>query len=148
MSIDSSAIDTAVIDYLRSDTTLAGLLTDGWYQDEAPPRLTRFGIVSLIAGTDEAIFGQRAAEDCLYLVKAVVLNDDSGRARAAAARIDELLDPQPPAPPATFPIAGYALILSRRDERIRSLEVDGTDNQIRWQHRGGRYQVIAAPRSS
>lgn len=148
MRIDSSAIDAALTDYLRTDPTLADLLTDGWFQDEAPPGMTRFGIVSLITGHDEGVFGGRGIEDCLYLVKAVVLNDDSGRARAAAARIDELLDPQPPTPPATFEIPGYALIAARREERIRSLEVDGTDNQIRWQHRGGRYQVIAAPRSS
>jgi len=144
---DSSDVDAALVLKLQSDTTLAALLPGGWYIDEAPAGLTLFGIVSLVDEHDEPMFGGRAFEDAIYLVKAVEKKplSGSGNIKAAAARIDVLLDPQPPLPPATLTIAGYGLMVSRRDSRVRSTEVDEVDSSIRWYHRGGRYQVMVAP---
>ncbi len=141
---DSCAIDAALVEKLRSDATLQSLMPDGVFFGAGAPGLTRFIVVDLIAGEDRRLFDARD-EDCLYLVKAVALNDDNGDARAAAARIDELLDPPYPAPPATLDVPGYGVMAISRVERIRMLDVDDEDNQIRWQHRGGQYQVLASP---
>jgi hypothetical protein len=102
--------------------------------------------VSLVDEHDEPMFGGRAFEDAIYLVVARELSTVAVKnIKAAAARIDELLDPQPPLPPATLTIAGYGLMVSRRQSRVRSTEVDEDDSSIRWYHRGGRYQVMVAP---
>jgi hypothetical protein len=143
---DSSDVDAALVAKLQSDATLAALLPGGWYVDEAPAGLTQFGIVSLVDEHDTPVFEGRAFEDAIYLVKAVELSTVAVKnVKAAAARIDVLLDPQPPLPPATLTIAGYGLLVSRRESRVRSTEVDENDSSIRWQHRGGRYQLMVAP---
>ena len=103
--------------------------------DEAPPGATRFVIVSLVQGIDEPMFGGRAFESALYLVKAVVQASAGGAAQQAAARIDTLLEDQPLAVP------GYAWMTVHRVERLQTTEVDEVDTLIRWQHRGGRYRV-------
>lgn len=143
---DSSDIDAALVTKLQADATLAALAPDGWYIDEAPAGKTQFGIVSLVDEHDTPIFEGRASEDALYLVKHVELSTVAVKhSKAAAARIDALLDPQPPAARATLTIAGYAFQVMRRESRIRMTEVDAVDASIRWSHRGGRYQVVAAP---
>lgn len=142
---DSSAVDNALSDKLRADATLTALMPDGVYIDEAPPGMKRFVLVSLVTTRDETMFEGRAFEDNLYLVKAVALSTVTADIKAAAARIDALLDPQPPAPPATLTIAGYHLMVMKRVSRERRTEVDDTDSAIRWQHRGGQYQVMVAP---
>jgi hypothetical protein len=143
---DSSDVDAALLAKLQGDATLAALTPDGWYQDEAPAGKTQFGIVSLVDEVDTPIFEGRASEDATYLVKHVELSTVAvKRSKAAAARIDALLDPQPPAARATLTIAGYSLLVMRRVARIRMTEVDDVDTSIRWSHRGGRYQVMAAP---
>ena len=146
---DSSDVDAALIGRLAGDATLAALLPGGWYVDEAPPGLTQFGVISLVDETDTPVFGGRGYEDALYLVKAVELSTVAVKTiKAAAARIDVLLDPQPPLPPASFAIAGYGLMVCRRESRVRMTEVDSVDASIRWYHRGGRYQVMVAPAST
>jgi hypothetical protein len=143
---DSSDVDAALVGKLQADTTLAGLMPGGVFVDEAPAGSTQHVIVSLIDGTDVPMFGGRAIEDGLYLVKAVELSTVAVKnIKAAAARIDVLLDPQPPLAPATLAIAGYGLMVSRRVGRVRQTEVDDVDSSIRWQHRGGRYQLMVAP---
>lgn len=143
---DSSAIDNALMAMLGSDAALLALCPNGVYYDEAPAGMTRFVIVSLVVSFDEPMFGARAFEDGVYLVKAVMLSTAGGNIAAAAARIDALLDPQaiesPPVSPLT--VAGYAITSVRRVERVRSTEVDDIDRTIRWFHRGGRYQVMAS----
>ncbi len=135
---DSSDIDTALITKLQNDATLAALMPDGAYIDEAPDGKRQFVIVSLIDEHDEPMFGGRAFEDGLYLVKAVELSTVTTKnIKAAAARIDALLDN------GTLTITGYGLLTMRRESRIRMTEVDSVDSSIRWQHRGGRYQVVA-----
>jgi hypothetical protein len=148
---DSSAIDQALVDLLLNDATLRALLPDGVFWEEAGASMvaggnaTRFVIVSLVDAVDESMFGGRAYEDVLYAVKAVELAASVKHIRAAAARIDALLDPQPPAAPATLAIAGYGLMVLQREARIRFSEVDDTDTSIRWSHRGGHYRLMAAP---
>jgi hypothetical protein len=136
---DSSDIDLALVTKLQNDATLAALMPDGTYMDEAPDGKRQFVIVSLVDAHDEPIFGARAFEDALYLVKAVELSTVTPKnIKAAAARIDVLLEQ------GTLTIAGYGLLTMRRDSRVRLTEVDGVDPSIRWQHRGGRYQVVTS----
>lgn len=135
---DSSAIDNGLIALLGADATLLTLVPNGVYYDEAPPGSTRFVIVSLTDQHDEPMFSGRAFEDGLYLVKAVMRSDANGDIRAAAARIDALLEQQP------LTVAGYGVSIMRRESRVRETEVDEVDKSIRWFHRGGRYQVVAS----
>lgn len=137
------------MDYLLADTGAGGLRTflpDGVFWDEAGKSLvtgghsTRFVRVSLVEAHDAPMFEGRASEDCLYAVTAVVLSTISGaNVKAAAARIDTLLEL------GTLTIAGYGFQVMRRRNRIRVTEVDDVDPSIRWFHRGGHYQVMAAP---
>jgi hypothetical protein len=135
---DSSAIDAALVAKLGADLTLLGYMPNGVYVDEAPPGMTRFVIVSVVEAHDEAQFGSRAFEDITYLVKAVGLSTAVPDMRAAAARIDALLEQGTLAP------TGYTLMTMRRVERVRFTEVDDLDRSLRWQHRGGRYQVVVS----
>lgn len=136
---DSSDIDEALLTLLRNDATLAALVPNGVWMDEAPPGATQFGLVSLVDAHDEPMFGGRAFEEALYLVKCVEVSSVAVKnGKAAAARIDLLLEQ------GALTIAGYGLMLLRRDSRVRLTEVDGTDPSIRWYHRGGRYQVVTS----
>jgi hypothetical protein len=139
---NSQAIDSAIVARLKDDATLAALMPGGVWVDEAPGGLTQFVIVSLITERDVASFEGRAAEEALYLIKAVEFSAVTVRQiAAAAARLDALLEL------AQLTVPGYAVHLVRRAERVRQTEVDAKDSALRWQHRGGRYEVIAAPTS-
>ena len=135
---DVLEIDNAVIHVLLTDPTLAGLMPDGVYWDVAKPKAKRFVSVSRVEATDEPVFGSRAYEDVLYLVKAVVLESTGGDVGAAARRIDALLEDQP------LTIPGFVHMVTYREEPIRYTEVDEVDDTIRWQHRGGHYRVQAS----
>lgn len=132
---DSSDIDSALVAMLAGDATLTALLPGGVYIDEAPPGSTRFVIVSLVDEADDAVFGQRAIEDALYLVKAVALSTAGADLKAAAARIDALLED------GVLTVAGYTPMALFREARIRLTEVDQLDPSIRWFHRGGHYRA-------
>ena len=134
--MDSSDIDAALMARLGSDAALVALCPNGVYADEAPPGATRFVIVSLVEETDEAVFGGRAIEDALYLVEARMLSTIAGaNIKAAAARIDALLEDQP------LTVAGYTGMACHRESRVRMTEVDEIDPSIRWYRRGGNYRV-------
>lgn len=132
---DSSDIDAALVATLGADATLLGLMPNGVYWDDAPPGSTRFVIVSLVDEADTPQFGGRSYEDALYLVKAVALSTANHNIKAAAARIDALLEN------ATLAVAGYASMALHRESRIRLTEVDQVDPTVRWFHRGGHYRV-------
>lgn len=136
---DSSAIDAALTAKLLGDPTLMAIATDGVWFDEAAANATKFVIVSLVDEHDEPMFGGRAFEDALYLVKAVALASSGADVKSAAARIDALLEY------GTLAIPGYSLMTLRRERRIRMTEVDGVDRSIRWQHRGGHYRIQVSP---
>lgn len=131
---DSSDIDNALVAKLGGDATLLALCPNGVYVDEAPPGSTRFVIVSLVDEVDEGQFGSRAFEDALFTVEARMLSTAGGNVKAAAARIDVLLEDQP------LTVAGYTWMTLHRESRVRMTEVDDADNSIRWYRRGGQYR--------
>jgi hypothetical protein len=133
---DTSDIAAALIAKLGSDSELLGLCPNGVYWDEAPPGATRFVIVAFLAAVDIGVFGRRAIEDGLYLVEARMLSTVAGaNPKAAAARIDALLEDQP------LTVAGYSWMTMHREEPTRLTEVDALDPSIRWFRRGGRYRI-------
>lgn len=139
---DSSDVDAAIVAKLVSDTSAGGLMTlmtDGVWMDMAPKDSTKFVIVSLATHEDRYEFAGPAYEQSVYLIKAVDLNVSGTRAKAAAARIHALLQD------VQLSISGYDHMLMQREERIRYTEVDEVNPDIRWQHRGGRYQVFVCP---
>lgn len=137
---DSSDIDNALMAMLGADTTLLGLMPNGVYWDVAPPKSTQFVIVSLDDEADGRMFEGRAFEDAVYLVKCVELSTVTTKnSKAAAARIDALLEGQP------LTVAGYAFMALYREGRVRQTEIDDADPTIRWMHRGGRYRVVMSP---
>lgn len=132
---DSGDVDAALSAKLLADATLAALMPDGVWFDAAKKGATKFVIISLINEDDEQMFNGRAFEDALYLVKAVALETTGANVKAAAARIDALLDG------GTLTVAGYSLMRMQRMNRVRITEVDETNADIRWQHRGGHYAL-------
>lgn len=139
-------MDSALVARLGSDTELLGLMPNGVYFGLAPEHSTQYVLVSLGDSHEELMFGGRAFEVYVYAVKAVELSTvPTKNIRAASARIDAILDPQPPAAPLTLTIQGYSLKLSRRSQRIRYDEIDDINRTIRWAHRGGEYTVWVAP---
>jgi len=138
---DSSNIDAALVAMLGSDSTLLGYMPNGVFFDEAPPGAQRFVIVSLIDEVDEAVFGGRAIEDHLYLVKAVGLSTTAANLKEAAARIDALLEDQPIGLGSPVSVEGYEWMTCHRERRVRYTEVDEGDPSLRWRHRGGEYRV-------
>lgn len=136
---DPSAVDDAVVSTLANDATLAALMPDGVWFDLAPAGLTKFVIVSLATHADDYVFGGSAFEKSTYLVKAVDQNVSGATVKTSAARIQTLLQD------ATLTIAGYHHLLLQRQERVRYVEVDEVNPDLRWQHRGGRYAVMVEP---
>jgi hypothetical protein len=114
---DSAQIDVALLARLNADSALLAVAKDGVFVDMAPEDATRFVIVSLLDEFDEGMFGGRAFEDALYLVKAVFrqINSEAvGAALATAAnRIDALLEDQP------LTASGYTWMTTHREERVR-----------------------------
>jgi hypothetical protein len=135
---DSSDIDNALQMKLANDATLLALCPNGVYVDEAPAGSTRFVIVSLVEETDAGVFGGRAIEDALYQVEARMLSTAGGNIKAAAARIDALLEQ------GSLTVAGYSVMALFRESRIRVTEVDDVDNAIRWFRRGGNYRLVVS----
>lgn len=150
MSIDSTRIDTAVLQKIAGDATLTALLPNGAFFDSAPPKSSRYCLLSVVDGIDARRFEGRSHESIRFMVKAVILSSTANAntdASKAAARIDQLLDPQPPDPPLALSIPGYVLMASFRDldlPRIRYEELDAVDPTIRYFHRGGHYLVVAS----
>jgi hypothetical protein len=136
---DSSNIDSAIISALLADTTLMAMMPDGVYYDEANPGATRFVIVSLVEEFDQPAFNKRVMEEGVYLVKAVALSTSGGDVKGAAARIDAILEDS-----RKLSAAGFFISDVHRIERVRTTEVDDQNEDLRWQHRGGRYRVQAA----
>lgn len=144
---DSSEIDKALVAKLSADKALARLMPDGVFVDQSPPGSTRFVIVSLVDQYDRRVFGGRAFEDAMYLVKAVALSTAGADMTGASARIDQLLDPQPPSAPATMAVSGYSFMTVYRDDnlpRVVMTEDDQYDANVRWFHRGGHYHVVVS----
>lgn len=139
MPSDSSNVDAAVVNRLLTDPTLTALMPDGVYFDVGPIGKNRFVIVSQVVHEDANQFGGSAYERFTYLVKAVENSSSGANVKAAAQRIHTLLQD------ATYTVTGYGLMVSQRVERIRFTEVDEVNSEIRWQHRGGNYEIWCSP---
>jgi hypothetical protein len=136
---ETSAIEAAIVGLLYADATLAALVPDGIYVDEAPPNAQRFVIVALADALDSATYDAgRAFEEKLYTVVAKMISTAGGDIKSAASRIDALLED------ASIAVAGYADVRARRERPIRETDVDQTDPALRWFHRGGEYRVHAS----
>ena len=135
---DSGDIDAALVAKLAGDATLAALMQSGAFvfMDEAPTGSQKFVIVKLVNEEDVGRFGSRSHEDALFLVEARMLSTAAGNIKAAAARIDALLEG------GTLTAAGYALMTLHREGRTRDTEVDAVDASIKFYRRGGEYRVV------
>ncbi len=147
-SPDSRQVDLALKATLEADTTLRGLLTDGWFFDNAAQGAQNFGIISLVEEVDEDVMTEEGTsgtvfEDALYAIKAVTLGTGATTAAAAAARLHVILQDQRLTNPGLSPsdVPGYYWMTTHREKRIRYSEVDDSDPSIRWQHQGGYYRV-------
>ena len=138
-----SALDIAVVNALRGDATLTALAPGGVYRDEAPEAAVNaaladpdevFGVVTLQSAPQHYGFDARAFEECRYLVKFVSPSTSPVTAQSALDRAEVVLS--------TVTASGFAISVSRREERISYVEVDGP---IRWQHRGVSWLIYASP---
>ena len=136
---DSSNVDAAVVGRLLNDAQLTSLMPDGIFWDVSRQGSKRFVIVSQVFHRDVPMQGGTAYEQFTYLVKAVELATSGANIQAAAARIDAFLHD------ATFAITGYDLMLSQRVERLRYVDPDPEDPDVRWMYLGGHYEVSVSP---
>jgi len=135
---DSADLDDAIVAILVNDATLAGLLPDGVWIGAAKPGAVRYGLILLPATADLAMFTGRAFEEVTYTVLAVVCSTTGSTGKAAAARIDALLQGAQPV------VAGFAPAVVQRTRRHRRPDRDADDPSIRWDVRGGDYSLMAS----
>ena len=139
---DSALIDNAIIAKLGADVTLLSYCPNGAFMDEGPEGMTRLVVVSLREHHDEPMLGATAYEEAVYHVEAQLLSttpNANTNCRLAAARIDALLHY------GTLTVAGFSLMLMRRESRERVTERDDVDQSILWYRRGGNYAVVVSP---
>lgn len=135
---DSSDVDAAICAVLDGDAELSALMPGGVWYDVAARGVSKFVLVSMLAHEDQRVFGERGFEVFTYLVKAVALGTAGADVKAAAARIDVLLED------ARLSATGYHWMNCQRIERIRIKEFDDLSGGT-WQHRGGHYEVWVQP---
>jgi hypothetical protein len=143
-------VTTALIVKLAADVVLRGYMPGGVWFNVAPDALTRYVVVSLIdATTDYELNGQITQKDCLYFVEArmqtIKGSPPPADIVAAADRIDALLNPQPPDPPATLPVSGYTLVDLTGESDVQETELDDANASVIWFRYGGHYRVQVAP---
>src|SRR5258706_12664028 len=114
-------------------------MPDGVFYDIAASGKARFVIVKLMSDTVERMFGGRAYEAPVYLVKAVESGTGTVNTKAGAARIDAILDD------GTLTVTGYGLMKMQLEEYVRYAEPDPDNADARWQHRGGMYSIWVSP---
>jgi hypothetical protein len=140
---DLAEVDDALVAKLLGDATLMALVPDGVFFDTANDKAERFVTISFVHGSRQPVFDGDGIEAMLYSVKAVVLSTKWGTvARAAAQRIDEILDD------GDLDVPGFGVLAMFRDDddgRIRYTEIEERDKTSRWQHRGARYRVQVTP---
>lgn len=139
---DASLVDSAVLNVLASDSALQALCPDGVYWDLAPAGASAFVIVTLFDHDDTGgIHDADLYERTIYQVKAVIEATGGTVARDAAARIHTLLHRAA----LDLTDAGYTAMVCQRTRRLRYTEQDPVEPAVRWQHRGGHYEVMADP---
>lgn len=134
-----SAIRDAVVAKLEASAALMAAFPDGVWFGVAPPGLTKFVIVSLVIAEDDDVMGEADAgmQTQLFLVKAVERSTSAVNVAAGAVLIHTALQKQ------ALTITGYSHMATRRVEHVEYPEVD-EDTDERWQHCGGRYEVMAS----
>ena len=141
MSVHSEpgAVDAALFAAVLADPTLLAFVGGVAFFGLAKQGYETFVLVDRLAHTvDQNCFDEAAGETFVYLVKAVIPGTATTTARAAGARIRELLEGLE-----TLPIVGYALqrpILEL--EAVRIDEVDDGDPDRHAQHWGGQYEIV------
>lgn len=136
----SGDVDSALVSKVLGDAQLAALMPDGVYWDVSASGKTRVVIVSLLSPSVTYAFDAGAFEEKLYLVKAVELNTSAANVKAAAARIDALLNG------GTLALTTYDLMNMELREPIHYAEPDPANKDARWQHYGGVYAVYVSPK--
>lgn len=135
-------VDAAILAKL-TDPTLAALMPDGVYFDLSPPNARRFVLVTLLFATATHGFDpQPLYETSIYVIEAYGLSSSGPAAgvNEAADRIYELLHRQP------LTIAGASWMQTLRTRRTRPpATVDAQDADLRWQRRGGHYEISVSP---
>ena len=144
---DTDAIDAALVATLEADAQLQALMATGAspeppfvFFEFAPPGRTKFVLVFQEDHLDEYSMGEHAYEVPVYAVMACDKSTSGATAKSAGQRIQAVLHDQP------LTITGYRHMATLRQGRIRETKLD-EDTDERWQHRGGRYAVWAAPNS-
>ena len=138
MATDSNAVDLALV-ALLGDPALAALMPGGVFFDYHKGPVTQFVIVSAVTHLDDAKFGGTNYEVFRYLVKAVEKETTGANVKAASARIHALLMESP------LVASGYTHMQTERVGRVRFTAIDEVDQDGRWQHRGGVYEVWMSP---
>jgi hypothetical protein len=138
---EGAGVDTAIVDYLNADATLAAALPDGAYYGEAPPGAKRFLVVDLVTHEDVGAYGDDAYQTITYLVRAIALSSlvDEGAMQTIASQLYTVLHG------AQIPVAGYAAgVTLARVARIRATVPDLIDKTLRWYYRGGQFVAHAS----
>lgn len=132
-------VDFAVLAQL-ADPTLASLMPGGVYFDIVPASAgSKFVLVELYDHEDQYQFQGRAFERFVYDITAVEKASAIGDGEDARQRIEAVLQD------VALTITGYDHSKTRRVRYLRFMRPDENDRANRWQHRGGRYEVIVSP---
>jgi hypothetical protein len=138
--IAASDVDAAVVQRLLQDPALAALMPDGVFFNTAPLHATRFVVLERFGPTPTYMFGGPAWAIFRYQIKAVALNSTGSDVNAAEARIYALLQDA-----FDLAIPGAAVMRLELFQGIRYMDPDPENPAIRWQHRGGLYDLQATP---
>jgi hypothetical protein len=136
---NSNEVLVAVMAALAADAALLALMPGGVFFGMSQGPATQFVVVTLETHEDSYQFGGPAFERFVLRVAAVEQAAADLNGDAAQARIYELLQD------VLLTIAGYDHTLTRRVGFVREIQLDDVDRANRWQHRGGRYEVIVTP---
>jgi hypothetical protein len=140
MSRNSADVDGSVVTRLLNDAQLMSLCPDGVFFGLARQGAQAFVVLDLVTHSDVYEFQDVATEIFTYQINAVALNTSGADVVGAAVRIDQLLQDQ------TWSIANYYMTdVCKRLEYVRLAILDPDNTSVRWQQRGGRYVVKAAP---
>lgn len=137
-----SSIVTSVITLLANDAELATMLPDGIYFHAGPPSLNQFGLVLVVDGAFDAIFGGGGIYLLQVIAKAVIRSGDVMPAEDAAGRIHAVLTGARD----VFYGGGFALEGGRLMAIVPMIPVAYSepvegDLDVYWQHRGSQYEI-------
>lgn len=125
-------------DYLASDATLTTLAPGGVWEDPSPQGPSSpIVVIGYETAVTQHCGGGRAVTEFYYAVKVVGAASAIAAIRAAALRINALLDMGPIVP---HGLAGYSVLTSKCTEPISYPDPEPVTG-IRFEHRGGHYRI-------